>query len=76
MPVPDGRRDGGDEEAVALFDEGGMELDIENDIDQSEVPLHLRPLVSAAESGDLNALRLALGSFYFLMRFLMTSKCL
>lgn len=63
MPVPDGRRDGADEEAVALFDEGGMELDIENDIDQSEIPLHLRPLVSAAESGDLNALRLALENY-------------
>ncbi|KAH6798828.1 Ankyrin repeat family protein [Perilla frutescens var. frutescens] len=63
MPVPDGRRDGADEEAAALFDEEGMELDVENDIDQSEIPLHLRPLVSAAESGDLSALRLALENY-------------
>lgn len=68
MPVPDGRRDGGDEDAAGLFDGEGMELDVENDIDQSEIPHHLRPLVSAAESGDLNALRLALGNYCF-MRF-------
>ncbi|XP_011077298.1 tankyrase-2 [Sesamum indicum] len=63
MAVPDGRRDGGDEDAAALFDEEGMELAEEDDIGHSEIPLHLRPLVSAAESGDLNALRLALESF-------------
>ncbi|KAK6126242.1 hypothetical protein DH2020_040014 [Rehmannia glutinosa] len=60
MPVPDGRRGGGNEDAAPLFDEEGMELAVEDDIDHSEIPLHLRPLVSAAESGDLNALRVAL----------------
>lgn len=68
MRVPDGRRDGADEEASALFSEEGVELDVENDIDHSEIPLHLRPLVSAAESGDLNALRLALGNLHFLLQ--------
>ncbi|KAI3447541.1 hypothetical protein Pfo_004206 [Paulownia fortunei] len=63
MPVPDGRRDGENEDAAALLDEEGMEFAEEDDIDHSEIPLHLRPLVSAAESGDLNALRLALENF-------------
>ncbi|KAK6126253.1 hypothetical protein DH2020_014993 [Rehmannia glutinosa] len=63
MPVPDGRRGGGNEDAAPLFDEEGMELAVEDDIDHSEIPLHLRPLVSAAESGDLTALRLALENF-------------
>ncbi|PIN01778.1 Fetal globin-inducing factor (contains ankyrin repeats) [Handroanthus impetiginosus] len=63
MPVPDGRRNGGDEDAAALFDEEGVELAEEDDIDHSEIPLHLRPLVSAAESGDLSALRLALENY-------------
>ncbi|KAK6126234.1 hypothetical protein DH2020_040032 [Rehmannia glutinosa] len=63
MPVPDGRRGGGNEDAAPLFDEEGMELAVEDDIDHSEIPLHLRPLVSAAESGDLNALRVALENF-------------
>lgn len=75
MRVPDGRRDGADEEASALFSEEGVELDVENDIDHSEIPLHLRPLVSAAESGDLNALRLALGNFHFLLQFLSPNPC-
>ncbi|XP_051114263.1 uncharacterized protein LOC127239922 [Andrographis paniculata] len=63
MAVPDGRRDGGEDEAAALFDEGGVEMADEDDIDHSDIPLHLRPLVSAAESGDLAALRLALENF-------------
>ncbi|EYU38575.1 hypothetical protein ABFS82_12G144700 [Erythranthe guttata] len=63
MPVPDGRRDGGHEDAAPLFDDDVMDLAVEDDIDNSEIPLHLRPLVSAAESGDLNALRLALENF-------------
>lgn len=66
MPVPDGRRGGGNEDASPLFDEDGMELAVEDDIDNSDIPLHLRPLVSAAEAGDLNALRLALGNCYLL----------
>ncbi|KAI3473298.1 hypothetical protein Pfo_029780 [Paulownia fortunei] len=59
MAVPDGRR-GGDEDGAALFEEEGVDFADEED---SEIPLHLRPLVSAAESGDLNALRLALDNF-------------
>ncbi|CAA0829714.1 Ankyrin repeat family protein [Striga hermonthica] len=63
MPAPDRQRDGGDEDAAALFDEEGMNLAEEDDIEHSDIPLRLRPLVSAAESGDLNALRLALENF-------------
>lgn len=67
MAVPDGRR-GGDEDGAALFEEEGVDFADEEDIDHSEIPLHLRPLVSAAESGDLNALRHALGIYYCFMR--------
>lgn len=63
MAVPDGRR-GEEEDGAALFEEEGMDFVDEDDIDHSDIPLHLRPLVSAAESGDLNALRHALGNFY------------
>ncbi|KAL3839710.1 hypothetical protein ACJIZ3_024301 [Penstemon smallii] len=64
MAVPDGRRDGDDEEGGGLFEEEGVvELTDEYDIEHSDIPLHLRPLVFAAESGDLNALRLALDNF-------------
>ncbi|KAG8374202.1 hypothetical protein BUALT_Bualt11G0106500 [Buddleja alternifolia] len=63
MAVQDGRRVRGDEDDAALFDEEGLEIAEEDDIDHSEIPLHLRPLVAAAESGDLNALRLALDNF-------------
>ncbi|GFQ00893.1 brca1-associated ring domain protein 1 [Phtheirospermum japonicum] len=63
MPAPDRRRDGVDEDATPLFDDEGMEMAEEDDIDHSEIPLRLRPLISAAESGDLNALRLALENF-------------
>ncbi|KAL3623356.1 hypothetical protein CASFOL_032172 [Castilleja foliolosa] len=63
MPAPDRRRDGVDEDASPLFDDEGMELAEEDDLDHSEIPLRLRPLISAAESGDLNALRIALVKF-------------
>ncbi|PIN21487.1 Fetal globin-inducing factor (contains ankyrin repeats) [Handroanthus impetiginosus] len=63
MAVPNGRPEGDDDDGVALFEEDGVELAEEEDIDHSEIPLHLRPLVAAAESGDLNALRLALDNF-------------
>ncbi|KAK6140182.1 hypothetical protein DH2020_026066 [Rehmannia glutinosa] len=63
MAVPDGRRGGDDEDGAALFEEDGVDLADEEDIDHFEIPLHLRPLVSAAEAGDLNALRLALDNF-------------
>ncbi|KAL8516737.1 hypothetical protein ACS0TY_015121 [Phlomoides rotata] len=62
MAVPDGRR-GEEEDGAALFEEEGMDFVDEDDIDHSDIPLHLRPLVSAAESGDLNALRQALDNF-------------
>ncbi|KAK6140130.1 hypothetical protein DH2020_026128 [Rehmannia glutinosa] len=61
MAVPDGRRGGDDEDGAALFEEDGVDFADDEDIDHFEIPLHLRPLVSAAEAGDLNALRLALG---------------
>ncbi|KAL2533601.1 Ankyrin repeat family protein [Abeliophyllum distichum] len=67
MAVPGGRRNGvlggDDEEDAALFEEEGVEFAEEDDIDHSDIPLHLRPLVAAAESGDLNALRQALDNF-------------
>lgn len=65
MAVADGRR-GEEEDGAALFEEEGMDFVDEDDIDHSDIPLHLRPLVSAAESGDLNALRQALGYYYLL----------
>ncbi|KAL3628453.1 hypothetical protein CASFOL_027499 [Castilleja foliolosa] len=61
MAVHDGRR-GGDDGEAGLFEEEGVDFTDEEGSD-SEIPLHLRPLVSAAESGDLNALRLALDNF-------------
>lgn len=63
MAVPDGRR-GDDEDGAALFEEEGVEFDDNEDIEHSEIPIHLRPLVSAAESGNLDALRQALGNYY------------
>ncbi|KAL6585411.1 hypothetical protein OROMI_002055 [Orobanche minor] len=63
MPVPDRLRDVGDEDASTLFDDEGIKLAEEDDIERSEIPLRIRPLVSAAESGDRNALRQALESF-------------
>ncbi|KAL6503086.1 hypothetical protein OROHE_023715 [Orobanche hederae] len=60
MPVPDRLRDVGDEDASTLFDDEGIKLAEEDDIERSEIPLRIRPLVSAAESGDRNALRQAL----------------
>lgn len=63
MAVADGRRDE-DEDGAGLFEEEGM--DFADDIDHSDIPIHLRPLVTAAESGDLDALRQALGNRYSL----------
>ncbi|XP_057779258.1 uncharacterized protein LOC130997844 [Salvia miltiorrhiza] len=60
MAVADGRRDD-DEDGAALFEEEGV--DFADDIDHFDTPIHLRPLVSAAESGDLDALRQALDAF-------------
>ncbi|EYU41595.1 hypothetical protein ABFS82_10G043600 [Erythranthe guttata] len=60
MAVRDGRQ-GEDEDGAALFEEEGVEF--ADDDDLSDIPLHLRPLLSAAESGDLDALRLALDNF-------------
>lgn len=67
MAVPDGRRDD-DEDGAALFEEEGVEFADDDDIDHFEIPIHLRPLVSAAESGNLDALRQALGNCYSLWR--------
>ncbi|CAA0830333.1 Ankyrin repeat family protein [Striga hermonthica] len=61
MAVPDGRRDE-DDDGAALFEEDGVEL-TDDEGGDSEIPVHLRPLVSAAESGDVDALRLALENF-------------
>ncbi|KAL6521178.1 hypothetical protein OROGR_017747 [Orobanche gracilis] len=61
MAVSDGRQ-GGDDGAADLFEEEGVDFMDEEDSD-SEIPIHLRPLISAAESGDLDALRLALDHF-------------
>lgn len=66
MAVRDGR--GGDEDGAAIFEEEGVDLTDEEDIALSDIPLHLRPLVSAAESGDLDALRRALGNYYCFIR--------
>ncbi|CAI9780187.1 unnamed protein product [Fraxinus pennsylvanica] len=66
MAVSGGRRNGvlgGDEEDPTLFEEEGVEIAEEDDIDHSDIPLHLRPLVAATESGDLNALRQAIDNF-------------
>ena len=63
MAVADGRRDD-DEDGAALFEEEGV--DYAEDIDLSDIPIHLRPLASSAESGNLDALRQALGNFYSL----------
>ncbi|KAG6433982.1 hypothetical protein SASPL_105601 [Salvia splendens] len=57
MAVADGRRDD-DEDGAALFEEEGV--DYAEDIDLSDIPVHLRPLASSAESGNLDALRQAL----------------
>lgn len=73
MAVSGGRRNGvlgGDEEDAALFEEEGVEFAEEDNIDHSDIPLHLRPLVAAAESGDLNALCQALGTTYMLSNLL------
>lgn len=64
MAVPDGRLDGSDDDEGGLFEEERVELGEEDDIYHSETPIHLRPLVSAAESGDVNTLRIALGKRY------------
>lgn len=46
-------------------DEGGLfeeeELELEEDPSDSHIPLHLRELFNAAERGEINAFRLALG---------------
>ncbi|XP_073316983.1 uncharacterized protein [Primulina huaijiensis] len=63
MAVLDGRLDGSDDEEGGLFEEERVEFGEEDDIYHSETPIHLRPLVSAAESGDINALRIALDNF-------------
>lgn len=58
MAVP-GRRNGmidEDEEEVALFDEEGVFPEADSDI-----PPHLRDLAAAAELGDVDALRRAIG---------------
>ncbi|KAG6437305.1 hypothetical protein SASPL_102219 [Salvia splendens] len=60
MAVADGRRDD-DEDGAALFEEEGV--DYAEDIDLSDIPIHLRPLASSAESGNLDALRQALDAF-------------
>lgn len=44
------------EEDNALFEEDGVNLDLESD-----TPPHLRELAAAAQLGDVQALRLALG---------------
>lgn len=57
-----GRRNGmigDDDEEGALFEE---EVDL-GTISDSDTPPHLRELLAASESGDLGALRLALGIF-------------
>lgn len=75
MAVSGGRRNGvlgGDEEDPTLFEEEGVEIAEEDDIDHSDIPFHLRPLVAATESGDLNALRQALGTIYMLSNLLCT----
>lgn len=64
MAVP-GRRNGlldeeDNGEDNALFEEDGVEIDLESDI-----PQHLRQLAAAAQIGDVEALRLALGSSAF-----------
>ena len=49
------------EEENALFEEEGLvELD-------SDTPPHLRGLASASQLGDVDALRLALGTFFLLI---------
>ncbi|KAG6428514.1 hypothetical protein SASPL_112766 [Salvia splendens] len=60
MAVADGRCDD-DEGAAALFKEEGV--DYADDIDHSDTPIHLRPLASTAESGNLDALRQAVDAF-------------
>lgn len=59
-----GRRNGmiGDdeEEEVALFEEEVVDLGTMSD---SDTPTHLRELLAASDSGDLGALRIALGLF-------------
>ncbi|OMO73702.1 hypothetical protein COLO4_26911 [Corchorus olitorius] len=59
MAVP-GRRNGLEEDEHdddnALFEENGLEMDLEDD-----TPPHLRDLAAAAQLGDLDALRVALG---------------
>lgn len=61
MAVP-GRRNGvmdeDDDEDDVLFDDGDALADLDLD---SDVPPHLRALVEAAESGNVDALRSALG---------------
>ncbi|OMO81795.1 hypothetical protein CCACVL1_12183 [Corchorus capsularis] len=58
MAVP-GRRNGLEEDEHdddnALFEENGLEMDLEDD-----TPPHLRDLAAAAQLGDLDALRVAL----------------
>ncbi|XP_073156652.1 uncharacterized protein [Henckelia pumila] len=63
MAVLDGRLDGSDDEDGGLFEEEMVVLGEEDDTYHSETPAHLRPLVVAAESGDVNALRIALDNF-------------
>ncbi|KAG6422210.1 hypothetical protein SASPL_118775 [Salvia splendens] len=60
MAVADGQCDD-DEGAAALFKEEGV--DYADDIDHSDTPILLRPLASAAESGNLDALRQAVDAF-------------
>ena len=73
MAVPGRRNDDDDnfEEDNALFEEEGLEM-----LEEPDIPPHLRDLASAAEFGDVEALRRALGPtsrfhFTFLTFFLL-----
>jgi hypothetical protein len=64
MAVPGGRNgleDDDDEQQGVNLD--GGDGDAWADFDH-DVPLHLRPLVDAAQSGDLDSLRTALGILF------------
>ncbi|KAG6404852.1 hypothetical protein SASPL_132428 [Salvia splendens] len=74
MAVADGQCDD-DEGAAALFKEEGV--DYADDIDHSDTPILLRPLASATESGNLDALRQAVDAFdhYWYGRGYASSPC-
>lgn len=52
------------EEDNALFEEDGVNIDLE-----SETPPHLRDLAAAAQLGDVHSLRLALGLIWLNYQF-------